>query len=111
MGEERLLRRAVRNLLENAKRYGGQDPCIVLSLVDGSQGVSISISDAGPGVPYEQRERIFEPFYRMPGHAEHAGGVGLGLSLVRQIARRHGGDVVCDAPPSGGGRFTISLPR
>lgn len=111
MGEERLLRRAVRNLLENAKRYGGQDPCIVLSLVDGPQGVSISISDAGPGVPHEQRERIFEPFYRMPGHAEHAGGVGLGLSLVRQIARRHGGDVVCDAPPSGGGRFTISLPR
>ncbi|MEN9452365.1 MAG: hypothetical protein RLZZ369_1424 [Pseudomonadota bacterium] len=111
LGDERLLRRAVRNLLENAKRYGGQDPCIVLSLADGPQGVSISISDAGPGVPHEQRERIFEPFYRMPGHAEHAGGVGLGLSLVRQIARRHGGDVVCDAPPSGGGRFTISLPR
>ena len=110
LGEERLLRRAVRNLLENAKRYGGQDPCIVLSLLNGPQGVSISISDAGPGVPYDQRERIFEPFYRMPGHAEHAGGVGLGLSLVRQIARRHGGDVVCDAPPSGGGRFTISLP-
>lgn len=111
LGDERLLRRAVRNLLENAKRYGGQDPCIVLSLVDGSQGISISISDTGPGVPYEQRERIFDPFYRMPGHAEHAGGVGLGLSLVRQIARRHGGDVVCNAPPSGGGRFTISLPR
>lgn len=111
LGDERLLRRAVRNLLENAKRYGGQDPRIVLSLGDGPQGVAISISDAGPGVPHEQRERIFEPFYRMPGHAEHAGGVGLGLSLVRQIARRHGGDVVCDAPPSGGGRFTISLPR
>jgi len=111
LGDERLLRRAARNLLENAKRYGGQDPRIVLSLGDGPQGVAISISDAGPGVPHEQRERIFEPFYRMPGHAEHAGGVGLGLSLVRQIARRHGGDVVCDAPPSGGGRFTISLPR
>ena len=108
--DERLVRRAVRNLLENAKRYGGQDPCIVAGLVDDPRGVSISISDAGPGVPYDQRERIFEPFYRMPGHAEHAGGVGLGLSLVRQIARRHGGDVVCDAPPSGGGRFTISLP-
>ena len=110
-GDERLLRRAVRNLLENAKRYGGQDPGIVLSLDDSPQSVLIRISDQGPGVPHDQRERIFEPFYRMPGHAEHAGGVGLGLSLVRQIARRHGGDVVCDAPPSGGGRFTISLPR
>ncbi len=110
-GDERLLRRAVRNLLENAKRYGGQDPGIVLSLEDGPQGVLIRISDQGPGVPRDQCERIFEPFYRMPGHAEHAGGVGLGLSLVRQIARRHGGDVVCDAPPGGGGRFTISLPR
>ena len=110
-GDERLLRRAVRNLLENAKRYGGDDPCIVLTLSDGPKGVSISISDQGPGVPLDQRERIFEPFYRMPGHAEHAGGVGLGLSLVRQIARRHGGDVQCDAPASGGGRFTITLPR
>ncbi|HET8869277.1 MAG TPA: ATP-binding protein, partial [Aquabacterium sp.] len=52
-----------------------------------------------------------EPFYRMPGHAEHAGGVGLGLSLVRQIAIRHGGSVKCDSPPGGGGRFTITLPR
>lgn len=110
-GDERLLRRAVRNLLENAKRYGGASPGIVVSLDDGPKGVSIRISDQGPGVPPDQRERIFEPFYRMPGHAEYAGGVGLGLSLVRQIARRHGGDVVCEAPPSGGGRFTISLPR
>jgi signal transduction histidine kinase len=61
-------------------------------------------------VPPEQRERIFEPFYRMPGHAEHAGGVGLGLSLVRQIAQRHGGDVRCEAREGGGSRFIISLP-
>lgn len=110
-GDERLLRRAVRNLLENARRYGGAGSGITLTLEDDHTQVRLRVSDRGPGVPVDQRERIFEPFYRMPGHAEHAGGVGLGLSLVRQIARRHGGDVSCDAPPEGGGRFTITLPR
>lgn len=110
-GDERLLRRAMRNLLENAKRYGGPHPGIVLTLTEQQGSVSISVSDRGPGVPVDQRERIFEPFYRMPGHAEHAGGVGLGLSLVRQIALRHNGSVKCDSPPEGGGRFTITLPR
>lgn len=109
-GDERLLRRAVRNLLENARRYGGgQGIQVELRRLDAH--IEICVSDHGPGVPADQRERIFEPFYRMPGHAEHAGGVGLGLSLVRQIAQSHGGSVRCDAPPQGGGRFTISLPR
>jgi signal transduction histidine kinase len=62
-------------------------------------------------VPKDQCERIFEPFYRLPGHAEHAGGVGLGLSLVRQIAQRHGGDVRCEAREGGGSQFVIQLPR
>lgn len=110
-GDERLIRRAVRNLLENAKRYGGSKGIeITLQNVAGA-AVEIQVTDQGPGVPADQRERIFEPFYRMPGHAEHAGGVGLGLSLVRQIAQSHGGSVRCDAPPQGGGRFTITLPR
>jgi signal transduction histidine kinase len=108
-GDERLLRRAVRNLLENARRYGGSD--VELSLVPVSGGLEIAVEDRGPGVPEDQRERIFEPFYRMPGHAEHAGGVGLGLSLVRQIARQHGGQVRCEARPGGGSRFVIRLPR
>lgn len=109
-GDERLLRRAVRNLLENAKRYGGGQS-IEIALQQSTQRVQIQVSDRGPGVPLDQRERIFEPFYRMPGHAEHAGGVGLGLSLVRQIAKSHGGTVACDGSPQGGGRFTIALPR
>jgi signal transduction histidine kinase len=108
-GDERLLRRAVRNLLENARRYGGAD--IDLSLMPVAQGLEIAVEDRGPGVPEDQRERIFEPFYRMPGHAEYAGGVGLGLSLVRQIARQHGGQVRCEARPGGGSRFVIQLPR
>lgn len=111
-GDERLLRRAVRNLLENARRYGR--PCegdapVEVSMAQRPGRVEIIVSDRGPGVPADQRDRIFEPFYRLPGHAEHAGGVGLGLSLVRQIAQRHGGDVRCEAREGGGSRFIITL--
>ncbi|MFY9477843.1 MAG: ATP-binding protein [Aquabacterium sp.] len=112
--DERLLRRAVRNLLENARRYGrtGTEPAAVEARlrISATQRLEILIDDRGPGVPSDQRERIFEPFYRMPGHAEHAGGVGLGLSLVAQIAQRHGGEVRCEAREGGGGRFVIALP-
>jgi signal transduction histidine kinase len=107
-GDDRLLRRAVRNLLENAKRYGGSE--VELALQVGPNMIELSVLDRGPGVPAEQRERIFEPFYRLPGHAEHVGGVGLGLSLVSQIAQRHGGHVRCEAREGGGSRFVLSLP-
>ena len=63
-----------------------------------------------PGVPEAMRERIFEPFFRLPGHAEQAGGIGLGLALVKQIAVRHGGSVRCEARPGGGSRFVIEVP-
>jgi signal transduction histidine kinase len=73
--------------------------------------VTVVVEDQGTGVPAEHRERIFEPFFRLPGHAEQQGGVGLGLSLVRQIARRHAGDVHCEPTPSGrGSRFVLRLP-
>jgi signal transduction histidine kinase len=107
-GDERLLRRALRNLLENARRYGGDD---VLVEIDASaERVEVRVCDRGPGVPEALRERIFEPFYRLPGHAEQAGGVGLGLSLVKQIAERHGGSVRCEAREGGGSCFVLVLP-
>ena len=108
-GDERLLRRALRNLLENARRYGGG--AVVLNVrADSPDAVRIEVCDRGPGVPESCRERIFEPYYRLPGHAERAGGVGLGLSLVRQIAERHGGRASCEARAGGGSCFVISLP-
>lgn len=107
-GDERLLRRALRNLLENARRYGGAE--VSVELVRSSSGAEVRVCDRGPGVPEALRERIFEPFYRLPGHAEQAGGVGLGLSLVRQIAQRHGGSVRCEARPGGGSIFVLALP-
>lgn len=107
-GQERLLRRALRNLLDNARRYGGPD--VELTLRHAAGGYEFAVADRGPGVPAELRERIFEPFYRLPGHAEMAGGVGLGLSLVKQIAERHDGHVRCLPRDGGGSRFVIFLP-
>ena len=107
-GDERLLRRAVRNLIENAQRYGSGAIDIVLTTEVGD--VEVRVCDRGPGVPHPLRERIFEPFYRLPGHAETAGGVGLGLSLVKQIAERHRGSVRCEPREGGGSCFVLSLP-
>ena len=59
-------------------------------------------------MPEALRERIFEPFFRLPGHAEREGGVGLGLSLVKQIAERHGGSVRCEARDGGGSCFVLT---
>jgi len=112
LGEERLVRRALRNLLENARRYGGGAVQLSLGRVRGSAGeqVELRVLDRGPGVPESMRERIFEAFFRLPGHAEQAGGVGLGLSLVKQIAERYGGTVRCEARPGGGSAFVLSFP-
>ena len=109
-GDERLLRRAVRNLLENARRYGGGEIEVTVR-ASGADAVCIEVCDRGAGIPAPLRERIFEPYFRLPGHAEQAGGVGLGLSLVRQIAQRHGGSASCEARAGGGSCFVIGLPR
>jgi signal transduction histidine kinase len=85
-GDPRLLRRMIRNLLENARRHGA--PPIEVRVKDRE----IRVCDGGAGVPEADRERIFEPFYRRAGSKE---GIGLGLALVRQIARRHGGEARC----------------
>ena len=124
-GHARLLRRVLRNLLENARRYGQAEPGKLGTADDGEAAVRlhlalkasggrswavVHVEDRGPGVPPELCERIFEPFYRLPGASEKEGGVGLGLALVRSIAVRHGGLVRCEARPGGGARFVVELP-
>ena len=109
LGVTKLLRRAVRNLLENARRHGAGN--ITVTLVCVAQQAEIRVCDRGPGVPAGLQARIFEPFYRLPGATERDGGVGLGLALVKSIAIRHGGTVVCDNRPDGGACFTLCLPR
>ncbi|UHJ66528.1 ATP-binding protein [Melaminivora jejuensis] len=141
-GDARLLRRALRNLLENARRYSQGEVTLHIARVADTHGPGsadgagnaagdvgptpgaataapaagavcvLQVCDHGPGVPPAQRERIFEPFYRLPGASERAGGVGLGLALVRSIAQRHGGSVQCTARPDGqtGACFVLRLP-
>ncbi len=107
-GVSKLLRRAVRNLLENARRYGEGD--VVLTLSQQGEYAVIRVRDHGPGVPIALQERIFEPFYRLPGASEREGGVGLGLALVKSIAMRHGGTAKCSNADGGGACFEIKLP-
>lgn len=111
-GSARLLRRLIRNLLENARRYSRGDISLELAKTQtgDQQYAVIKVHDRGPGVPAAQRERIFEPFYRLPGASEHEGGVGLGLALVKSISERHGGSVRCEARPGGGASFIVELP-
>lgn len=108
-GVSKLLRRAVRNLLENAGRHAGGQP--ILRLGQDLASVSIQVCDNGPGVPLAYQTRIFEPFYRLPGASERDGGVGLGLALVKSIAQRHSGSVVCRNQAAGGACFEIRLPK
>ena len=109
LGDRLLLRRLVRNLVENAQRHGGAGPVAVAVTREQDRAV-LEVTDRGPGVPEAERRRIFEPFYRLAGGAETGRGSGLGLALVLDIARRHGGDAACLAAEGGGSRFRVDLP-
>jgi signal transduction histidine kinase len=109
-GERTLLRRMVRNLIDNARYHGGDTaPEVTVNPLPG-HGARIEVRDHGPGIPEGERGRIFEPFYRLAGSAETGRGSGLGLALVRQIARHHGGEVQCRAAAGGGSVFSIVIP-
>lgn len=99
-GDPRLLRRLVRNLLENARRHGGTSAEARVARLHA--GARLTVADRGAGVAPAELERIFEPFYRPPGAPETGSSYGLGLALVRQIARAHGGEARC-LPREGGG--------
>ncbi len=110
-GVSKLLRRAVRNLLENARRHAHDTATLTLAQSDNGQFAVIRVCDTGPGVPPAFQNRIFEPFYRLPGASERDGGMGLGLALVKSISLRHGGTVRCNNRDTGGACFEIELPR
>jgi signal transduction histidine kinase len=106
-GDTRTLRRMLRNLFENARRHGQGAP-IEASVETTDTGLArIVVSDAGPGVPETERERIFTPFYRATGVSD--GGSGLGLALVCEIARHHGGDARYLPREGGGSSFQVTL--
>ncbi len=112
LGSARLLRRLIRNLIDNAVKHGAPPVEIGLKTAGAAKAASIiiAVSDHGPGIPEALRERVFEPFFRPDGWAEAAGSWGLGLSLVRQIAEGHGGTVACEVGADGLTVFRVELP-
>lgn len=108
MVDDQRLRRVIRNLLDNAVKHGGPDVAIDLKVAGDRAGVTVSVSDNGPGIPLRMRDKIFEKFYR---GAADKGGSGLGLAIVKAIVEAHGGRIWCESEPGKGATFTFTLPR
>jgi signal transduction histidine kinase len=103
-----MVRRAVANLVDNAVKYGG---CAHVNIVRDTDRVTVVVDDDGPGIPPEEHEKVFAPFYRRdPARDPAKAGVGLGLSIARTVAREHGGDVRLQNRDSGGLSVQIELP-
>lgn len=98
------------NLIDNARKYSPAGTRIDISVLPEPDTVSVAVRDHGSGIPEEERERIFERFHRLSRH-QHERGLGLGLHLSREISRKHGGDLIVEAPEDGGSRFIVRLPR
>ena len=109
LGDPRRLERVVVNLVGNAETHGGG--VLEVLLRDAVGGVEVVVDDAGPGVPPHLRAEVFERFHRGPQARTTADGAGLGLALVAQHVRRHGGRVRVEDRPGGGARFVVTLPR
>jgi two-component system osmolarity sensor histidine kinase EnvZ len=102
------LMRCLTNLIDNALKYGRHAEVSVKCM---PRRVEIAVDDDGPGIPEERREEAFRPFHRLDeGRNLQVGGVGLGLSIARDIARSHGGDILLQDSPRGGLRAVIRLP-
>jgi two-component system osmolarity sensor histidine kinase EnvZ len=98
------MRRAITNLVDNARRHA---PHVALGIgFHGDQTVEVTVDDDGPGIPRERMESVFRPFES----GAHPGGSGLGLTIARDIVRAHGGDILLSESPLGGLRATIRLP-
>ena len=102
------MRRAISNLVDNAVKYGGS---AAVSLIPEAERVVITVEDEGPGIPRSEREKVFEPFYRIESSRNpDTGGVGLGLSVTRSIIWEHGGDIVLANRKGGGLSVRLELP-
>jgi signal transduction histidine kinase/DNA-binding NarL/FixJ family response regulator len=107
------LRQVLVNLTGNAVKFTRAGEVVIgmaaAPVHEGRATLTVSVRDTGPGIPPEERERIFEPFAQRPGQSSARGGSGLGLAIVRRLARLMSGEVAADAAPEGGARFTVTL--
>ena len=103
------IHQVVYNLTRNAIRFSPASSEIVIVVSRAGDGASVAVTDRGPGVPAEYRQKIFERFFRIPGQNEGSG-TGLGLAIVRELALLHGGRAECRDNPGGGAVFCVTLP-
>jgi two-component system sensor histidine kinase KdpD len=108
-GDASQLQRVIVNLLENALKFSPPDAPVHVDVSATPRIVRIAVRDSGPGVPDEEAERIFEPFYRSPSRSETPGS-GLGLAIARGLAEANGCRLVVARPDDGGSRFTLEVP-
>jgi two-component system sensor histidine kinase TctE len=103
------LRHILINLLDNAVKYGPPEQTIRVSVFSEGERVMIAVQDEGPGIPAAERETIWRAFAR-GSTATASGGSGIGLTIVRELARAHGGTAYVDAAPEQGNRFVVAFP-
>jgi two-component system, OmpR family, sensor histidine kinase KdpD len=107
--EETYLEQVLRNLLGNAAKYGGQGP-IQIKATDLGSAIRVTVADSGPGFPAEEKDRLFELFYRSPSLARTASGAGIGLFVSRQLVRAMNGRMWAINRRDGGSEFGFELP-
>lgn len=105
-----LISRLIRNLLDNAFKYGGKDCCVDVSVKKAGNECQISVKDDGAGIPYEEQEKIWQRFYQVDASRGDDSGSGLGLAIVRQIAEMHGGYMTLESIPGIGSDFILHIP-
>ena len=103
------LERAFVNLFENSRRYAGEDP-VRVSLREEGEALLVRVTDSGPGITAQDRDRIFEPFYRADGGNDHHRGSGLGLAIVKGFVEANGGRISVESHPGEGATFLVELP-
>jgi len=109
-GDREALLTALRNLLHNAVKFGGDRGPVEVSARGAAGEVVVAVRDQGPGIPPSERKRIFERFYRVPAHDRQRQGTGLGLAIVRRVAQEHGGQLQVESEAGTGSTFTLRLP-
>ena len=111
-GDEPLLAVALHNLIANAIQYSPKGSRVGVGVNNADGVVEIAVTDQGIGIEDDDRDRVFERFYRVdPARSRHTGGSGLGLSIVKHVVQNHGGDVRVWSQPGNGSTFTIRLPE